>query len=287
MSARAFWVLLVAVVGCASGAGEPSGPPGDDFGGEDFGGAAGAGGDAGGAGEAGASGAGAGGASAGSGGASKAGASGSGGTAGAPKGGASGASSGGKGGASAGGSAGAAGKASGGAAGGGAAGGGAAGKAGGGAAGGGAAGGGAGGASGAGGGGGCAHASANCAAAEALSQISGDQGSDSLIRSGTNGAAFTVLVAETSSNVIPADPKVKATLTVPAGMEYALDVSWIPGGTCPGTVLGPKGQTSWSTSWNDSFGGDDSRLLLFEVKYVSGDLCGDASKWTLTIEGNK
>ncbi len=243
---------MLAAVGCASGGAEPSGPPGDDFS-EDFGGAGGAGqgGEAGAAGVAGSAGNASGGAGTSSGGTS------SGGT-----------SSGGKSaaGTSSGGAAGKGGASSGGAAGKGGAGAGGAGK---------------------GGGSGCAHTSANCASPDSLGEIAGDAGSDVIIRTGTNGAAFSLLVKEASSSPIPNDLALKASLDVPAGMDYALDVSWIPGGTCPGTPLGPTGTTAWSTKWSDSFGGDDTRLLLFEVKYVSGQLCGDASKWTLTIKGNQ
>jgi hypothetical protein len=84
-----------------------------------------------------------------------------------------------------------------------------------------------------------------------------------------------------------------ATLTSPPGMRFDLYAYEGPIGSpmmapdCDATAIHSMGDPETITDqWPDNPGPDDSRWVLFEVRYVSGDLCGGAAQWTLTIAGH-
>ena len=132
----------------------------------------------------------------------------------------------------------------------------------------------------------------NCASAEQLAAVSGDEG-DTVTASGSGSKWLKVQVQETDSGIFETDISYKVSLTSPPGMDYDLYVKQGPQDGSPncgatevkGTLSG--GSESVSASWDDDqgIGGeDDSVWLSIEVRHVSGDDCD--AKWSLTVVGN-
>ncbi|MBK6518208.1 MAG: hypothetical protein IPM79_31000 [Polyangiaceae bacterium] len=133
----------------------------------------------------------------------------------------------------------------------------------------------------------------DCAGAEILSAVAGDEGSDTVVRSGDEARWFKVHIQEADSGISEADLSYRVTLASPPGMNYDLRVyqgSQDGPANCNGTLkVGAGTPETVSDSWDDDqgFGGeDDSVWLVIEVVYVSGDLCGVDNQWTLTVAGN-
>lgn len=132
----------------------------------------------------------------------------------------------------------------------------------------------------------------NCATAEGLPAVSGDEGGTATA-SGTGSKWLKVQIQETDSSIFASDLSYMVSLTSPPGMDYDLYVKQGPedgnpdcGATAQKGVLG-AGSESVSADWNDDqgIGGeDDSLWLSIEVRHVSGDDCN--AKWSLTVIGN-
>jgi hypothetical protein len=79
-----------------------------------------------------------------------------------------------------------------------------------------------------------------------------------------------------------------ATLQSPAGMDFDL-FAYDGDASAPdcfaAAVQAAGNPESITESWSDGLGNDD-RWITLEVRYVSGQLCGAAAKWTLTVEGH-
>lgn len=157
---------------------------------------------------------------------------------------------------------------------------------------------GSGGSGGAGGGGGsggsvdCFDSPNACPTAEALPDVSGDEGGTATA-SGTTSKWFKVHVQETDSSIFASDLSYSVTLSSPAGMDYDLYVRQGPEDGNPDCGAAEKkgspsgGGEMVSDSWNDDqgLGGeDDSLWLCIEVRYVSGSSCN--AQWSLTVVGN-
>jgi hypothetical protein len=132
----------------------------------------------------------------------------------------------------------------------------------------------------------------NCAAAEQLTAVSGDEG-DTTTSSGAGSKWFKIQVKETDSGILETDLSYKVSLTSPPGMDYDLYVKQGPQDGSPncgatavkGMLSG--GSESVSNSWDDDqgIGGeDDSLWLSIEIVHVSGDNCD--AKWSLTVVGD-
>jgi hypothetical protein len=99
--------------------------------------------------------------------------------------------------------------------------------------------------------------------------------------SGTTSNFYSAGVLEGDSSFIPSDLKFTATLTSPPGMTFELYANMSPCGT------GTYGHGNVVTGgWPDLLGTDESRTVIFEVRYVSGGVCGSGS-WSLKLEGFK
>jgi hypothetical protein len=141
----------------------------------------------------------------------------------------------------------------------------------------------------------CDFASPNdCAGAENLGAVAGDEDGEPVTVQGTTAKWFRIRVEERASGISETDLSYSVSLTSPAGMNYDVIVMEGPQDgdpTCGGT---PKaGQSNGvaevvSASWDDDqgFGGeDDSVWLSIEVRHVSGDQCDLDDRWTLTVQG--
>lgn len=132
----------------------------------------------------------------------------------------------------------------------------------------------------------CDHKGSGCEPPDSLGAIAGDTGNDVKTATGTKGGWYSVAVNEDANS--STDLKLTAALQVPAGMKYEVHLYWKkPTDSCPGSEIGMATADGSRAKWSDAFIEDDSRVVLVEVRYVSGDLCGDAAKWTLTVTGNK
>lgn len=127
----------------------------------------------------------------------------------------------------------------------------------------------------------------NCTASEMLSDIDGDQNSDTRTVKGTTSKWFKVLVNEAVSSIFNDPISYTATLATPPGMDF--DLFEYDGTTSTPSCMGnPKHATgdpeSVSETWSDSNSSDDKWLTL-EVRYISGNMC-PSDPWTLTVKGH-
>lgn len=136
------------------------------------------------------------------------------------------------------------------------------------------------------------------ASAEVLAAISGDTGSPSATRTGSDAAFFRVTITEDDSSLLSSkDLKVRITLDSPAGENFDLYVykgkAKGDGGAVECATVAKSSTTTGSDvvtlSWSDNrpIGGfDDSTPLSIEVR-PTGTTCDPSLTWTLKIEGNK
>lgn len=132
----------------------------------------------------------------------------------------------------------------------------------------------------------------NCASAEQLPAVSGDEGGTATA-SAAGSKWYKVHVEETDSSIFGANLGYKVTLTSPPGMDYDLYVKQGPQDGSPdcgaaeqkGTLS--AGSETVSDTWDDDqgIGGEDDSLWLnIEVRHVSGDDCD--AQWSLTVVGD-
>jgi hypothetical protein len=133
----------------------------------------------------------------------------------------------------------------------------------------------------------------DCATAEILPAVAGDQGGPSITRKGDSSKWFKVHIQEQDSSISETDLSYTVSLVSPPGMDYNLKVHQGPQDGNPDCSVPPLNGSgnpeSVSGSWDDDqgFGGeDDSVWLNIEVEYVSGSACGPNAEWTLTVAGN-
>lgn len=130
----------------------------------------------------------------------------------------------------------------------------------------------------------------DCPNAEVLQAIAGDEGSDSVTRTGTTSKWFSVLVEEAVSDPFDyPDLSYTATLTSPPGATYGLFV--YPGNssgpTCfAGAQQGTGNPAKVSDSWGDTPVLDDSTWITIEVRHLSGNACTPSDQWTLKVQGH-
>jgi hypothetical protein len=130
-------------------------------------------------------------------------------------------------------------------------------------------------------------ATTSCLANVPIGTVRGDIGSDVVTMNGTTSEWLRVTVAEGDSSFPLVDLKFTAKLASPPGMDFNLYVYETPCGTGTyGQSTNPAGQLDTVTGgWADHFGSDDSRVVILEVRYASGGVCG--ASWTIEIDGNK
>ncbi len=133
----------------------------------------------------------------------------------------------------------------------------------------------------------------DCATAEILPAIAGDQSGPSITRKGDSSKWFKVHIQEQDSSISETDLSYTVSLVSPPGMDYNLKVHQGPQDGNPDWNVSPLNGSgnpeSVSGSWDDDqgFGGeDDSVWLSIEVEYVSGSACGPNAEWTLTVTGH-
>ena len=127
-----------------------------------------------------------------------------------------------------------------------------------------------------------------------MGSVSGDESSNPVSMQGTTSQFITVNVSEDDSSVFGNSMEIKAVLVSPAGTNFDLFV-YGSGKTKTCTSLMGSSTVTTSTdtvglSWGEgggfSNGSDDDRLLMLEVRHVSGT-CAPGSKWTLSVVGNQ
>jgi hypothetical protein len=133
--------------------------------------------------------------------------------------------------------------------------------------------------------GGPCDATNTCSTSVPMGSVRGDIASDVVSTTGTTSEFLRVTVAEGSNSLV--DMKFTATLTSPPGMDFNLFVNVSPCGSGSyGQSTNPAGETDVvRAGWADSFGFDDTKTVLLEVRYASGGVCGPS--WTLEIDGNE
>ncbi len=135
---------------------------------------------------------------------------------------------------------------------------------------------------------------ATCNNAEVIGMVSGDEGSPMLEASGADATWLTFQVTEDNDSVLGEGLSFTATLTSPPGVDFDLFVY-------RGAVGGPSGcngvmDSSRSAGANDvvhatwgeaavANGVDDRAWVAVEI-VPKGEVCGDGSEWTLTIDGD-
>lgn len=135
----------------------------------------------------------------------------------------------------------------------------------------------------------------DCAGAENLGAVAGDEDGAPVVVEGTTSKWFQIRIEERSSGISETDLSYSVSLTSPAGMNYDLYVLQGPQDGNPDCGAGPTvGQSNGvaevvSASWDDDqgFGGeDDSLWLSIEVRHLSGEMCDLDDRWTLSIQGD-
>jgi hypothetical protein len=133
----------------------------------------------------------------------------------------------------------------------------------------------------------------DCATAEILPAMAGDEGGPTVTRMGSTSKWFKVHIQEQDSSISETDLSYTVTLISPPGMNYDLRVYQGEQDGGPNCGAAPKDGAGTpevvSDSWDDDqgIGGeDDSVWLNIEVLYVSGSACGPNAAWTLTVAGN-
>ncbi len=130
----------------------------------------------------------------------------------------------------------------------------------------------------------------DCANADLMPAISGDEGSDTVTRTGSRSKWFKIHVEETDAGIFATDLAARFKLTSPLTTSYSLRVHEGPsgGGTdCAATPHTATGNPQTiNRNWNDSQPGDSSRWFSIEIAHEAGDDCGPSAEWTLEIRGN-
>jgi hypothetical protein len=125
----------------------------------------------------------------------------------------------------------------------------------------------------------------SCGTAEYLGEICGDDGCTSgPTRNDYGEAWYRIYVEECDDGIFGNDLQFKATLQVPAGMDYDL---YLYENNCTNVVdrsmLGGDADETVYYSWSDNVGYDDSKMLYIQVIYFDGESC---SNWTLRTYGD-
>lgn len=130
----------------------------------------------------------------------------------------------------------------------------------------------------------------DCLGAELLPEINGDKDNDMRMASGNTSKWFVIFVKEGVSSIIDYPAlSFTATLQSPGKMDYDLflytgDFTNPDCAAAPEKALGlPE---SISKKWGDTLGTDDGTWYVLEVRYISGDACGNSDLWTLNVTGH-
>jgi hypothetical protein len=127
-----------------------------------------------------------------------------------------------------------------------------------------------------------------CATSTTLPGISGDTGSDLTSLSGHGDAWFEVHVSEDDASLELAALTFQASLSVPAGTDYDLEILCDACDNFDAALVSdnPDSETEILTvGWEDTLGTDESRDIFIHVKFFSSPDCLEVD-WTLDISGN-
>ena len=136
-----------------------------------------------------------------------------------------------------------------------------------------------------------------CQTATDLGSIQADDGNDTKTSDGYTSRWLGIRATEGDHGPRAHTMKVLATLDMPNGSNYDLYLYMDTGNdtvTCSklarkSTSVGDVTETveiQWGESGFFANGGDDSRPIRLEVRHISG-VCDPATKWKLTVSGNK
>lgn len=134
-----------------------------------------------------------------------------------------------------------------------------------------------------------------CATAESLGGIAGDEDAEPVTLTGTTSKWFKVKIEERDSGFGEEDLSWRVNLVSPAGMDYDLIVHEGPqegGVDCSGGEYIGSADVTGETAYHgyddeQGIGGEDDTLwLAIEVRYISGEACTLLDTWTLTIQGH-
>jgi hypothetical protein len=131
----------------------------------------------------------------------------------------------------------------------------------------------------------------DCAGAEILPAVSGDDGG-MVTRNGTTSKWWKVQISETNSSVFGENLSYRVTLASPASVNYDLRVyengDDEPASCSVAPKAGSGNPETVQNDWDDTqgFGGEDnSRWLIIEIFHVSGTECNPEDQWTLSVQG--
>ena len=116
-----------------------------------------------------------------------------------------------------------------------------------------------------------------------LGTIDGDTGSGTVSASGNGEAWYRVTIREGNNGIVYLSAQVD--LTSAAGVDFDLYVYCV---SCGGTLLGSSSNGAGATDTvffrrDDTWGSDDGRDLIIEVRYWNATSCGG---WSLNVYGN-
>lgn len=132
----------------------------------------------------------------------------------------------------------------------------------------------------------------SCPAPLNAGAVSGDLGADVVSPTGSTSTWYVVTVTEDDASFTGAKLRVKATLTSPPGSNFDLYMYENAPTDCMTPTASSTlaaGVDTVSASWGEGAvanGVSDTKDIYIEVRHSSGT-CAPASRWTLSIEGNK
>ncbi len=135
-----------------------------------------------------------------------------------------------------------------------------------------------------------------CLAADDIGSVSGDTSSPAVTASGFTSKWMMVKVTENDTNPLGKKLNVHVSLDSPAGANFDLFLYVDTGGSATSRACTSVSAQSTNASGTDTAalnfgegtpanGGDDTRIVSVEVRWVSGT-CAPGSKWSLTVTGN-
>lgn len=129
----------------------------------------------------------------------------------------------------------------------------------------------------------CSYAApTDCAGAVQLCSVKGDDGSDLCTAEGTTSKWLKVHVDEASGLINQLS--FSASLQSPPGMLFDL---YVRRDDCNGSAqMGGGNPESVEQTWGDTILHDDGAWVILEVRYFTGNFCGPAAQWTLTVKGH-
>lgn len=115
-----------------------------------------------------------------------------------------------------------------------------------------------------------------------IGSVSGDSGALQIVRTGTGDGFFQFTVSENDNGVGSVPLSFLVTLSSPPGADYDLYLYYLGSVVDQSTQAGTTLDSIYE-SFSDTFGADDTRSYIIEVRRFTGT---SFAPWTLTISGN-